>query len=166
MKRTNNTICIIALLLLLLFKGTLLAETYPLIKQSSDWSKAGEIARKDQGLLLVLFVSNNCGYCKKLKAEYLCPMLQKNKYHLILREVNIDNGGKIIDFDGIPIRSRIFTRRYDIFATPTLAFLDSRGNVLTSSIVGYDNPENYQTHLQKALSSSKITLKKNNSLSY
>ncbi|MCP5015984.1 MAG: hypothetical protein GY938_12045, partial [Ketobacter sp.] len=61
---------------------------------------------------------------------------------------------------GIPIRSRLFASRYDIFATPTLTFLDSRGKVLTAPIIGYDDPYSYQFRMQKALSNSRIVLEK------
>lgn len=159
MKRTRNTAYISALLFLLFFKGALPAGSNPLISQSNDWRETGEVTRTEQGLLLVLFVSDDCNYCKKLKTEYLCPMLQQ-KNNLVLREVNIDKGGKMTDFDGIPIRSRLFASRYDIFATPTLTFLDSRGKVLTAPIIGYDDPDSYQFRIQKALSNSRIVLEK------
>ena len=160
MKRTRSTVYIFVLLFLLFFKETLAAGLYPLISQSNDWRETGEVTRNEQGLLLVLFVSDNCNYCKKLKTEYLCPMLQKKNNHLVMREVNIDKGGKMTDFDGIPIRSRLFSSRYDIFATPTLTFLDSHGTVLTAPIVGYDNPYSYKFRLQKALANSRIVLEK------
>ncbi len=160
MKRTRNTAYISALLFLLFFKGALPAGSYPLISQSTDWRETGEVTRIEQGLLLVLFVSDDCNYCKRLKTEYLYPVLQQKNKPLVMREVNIDKGGKMTDFDGIPIRSRLFASRYDIFATPTLTFLDSRGKVLTAPIIGYDDLDSYQFRMQKALSNSRIVLEK------
>lgn len=45
-----------------------------------------------------------------------------------IRELDIDCGGKIRDFDGEKIRTRIFVKRYGIYATPTLMLVDFRAN--------------------------------------
>ena len=71
---------------------------------------------------MVVFSAEACGYCDRLKREVLEPLAHdpRESRHLLIREFDINAGGKITDFDGERIRSRQFKRRYGIFATPTL----------------------------------------------
>ena len=72
----------------------------------------------------------------------------------VVREVDINTGGKMTDFDGERTRSRQFKDRYQIFATPTLLILDTDGNLMASPIVGYNSKEQYQALLESHLNSS------------
>ena len=88
-----------------------------------------------------------------LKRCFLKPMFGNSAQHhsVVLREVDINTGGKMIDFDGEPIRSRQFKQRYRVFATPTLLILDPSGEPLSESIVGYDSKDQYQSRLERVL---------------
>ena len=65
-----------------------------------------------------------------------------------IRELDIKRGGKIRDFDGEKIRTKIFVDRYDVYATPTLVLVDHQGDPLGTPIVGFNNPEDYVTDLE------------------
>jgi thioredoxin-related protein len=125
-----------------------------------DWSLTAKIARESQVPILVLFTAVECGYCEKLKHEVLEPMfLDDHENRLaVVREVDINTGGKMTDFNGEPIRSRQFKDRYEVFATPTLMILDAKGSPLTSPIIGYNSVEQYQTLLESALEKSRMKL--------
>lgn len=72
----------------------------------------------------------DCGYCDRLKKEVLEPLVTRSELRSFarIRELDIDCGGKIRDFDGEKIRTRIFVKRYGIYATPTLLLVDFRAN--------------------------------------
>ncbi|MEJ2590631.1 MAG: hypothetical protein P8178_04365 [Candidatus Thiodiazotropha sp.] len=69
----------------------------------------------------------------------------------LIREFDINAGGKLTDFDGERIRSRQFKRRYGIFATPTLLILDPDGKLLSDPIVGYNSAGEYRQLLEQSL---------------
>ncbi|MEN8166517.1 MAG: thioredoxin fold domain-containing protein [Pseudomonadota bacterium] len=126
-----------------------------------DWSLTAKIARETQVPILVLFTAVECSYCEKLKHEVLEPLfLDDHENRLaVVREIDINSGGKMTDFDGDSIRSRRFKDRYKVFATPTLMILDNEGSPLTGPIIGYNSVEQYQTLLESALEKSRMELR-------
>lgn len=105
---------------------------------------------------MLVFTSGNCSYCERLKNELLEPLLQKGELDksVRLREFSIDRGGKVIDFDGDRIRSRVFVDRYKVFATPTVVLLDHNGNTLSSPIVGFNSADSYIKLLGQVIDSA------------
>jgi len=126
-----------------------------------DWSDVSQQARRQHSQIMVVFSAETCGYCDRLKREVLEPLAHdpRESRHLLIREFDINAGGKITDFDGERIRSRQFKRRYGIFATPTLLILDADGHPLTQPLVGYNSADAYRELLHASLVSSYAALK-------
>jgi thioredoxin-related protein len=144
---------LIALLLILL---SLAAAAADRSASAIDWSDVGQTAREHHSPILVLFSAESCSYCIRLKKEIITPLSEEESadHHLLIQEFDINAGGKVIDFDGDPIRSRKFKKRYGIFATPTLLILDSEGRLLTEPIVGYNSASEYKELLNASLVTS------------
>jgi thioredoxin-related protein len=137
---------------LLLFFGTVQAEP---ASSTNDWAGISHIARERHSPILVLFNADTCGYCQRLKHEVIEPLSRDSGQKLpLICEFDIHSNGKIIDFNGDPIRSRQFKRRYNIFAVPTLLILDPDGTPLTDPIVGYNSQEEYLELLRSSLVAS------------
>ncbi len=121
-----------------------------------DWSDVSQQARREHTPIMVVFSAETCGYCVRLKQEVIEPLTRdpQSNRHLLIREFDINAGGKITDFDGERIRSRQFKRRYGIFATPTLLILDANGHPLTDPLVGYNSADAYRELLRASLVSS------------
>lgn len=98
---------------------------------------------------MVLFSDEHCGYCERLKTEVLDPLVKRGELKNVatIRELDIGSGGKVGDFDGEKIRTRIFVSRYDVYATPTLMLVDHQGRLLGTPIVGFNNREDYAPYL-------------------
>jgi thioredoxin-related protein len=143
---------------LLLLSGPVLAAP-PLT--TADWEDVSQTAHQRHSPILVVFSAETCGYCERLKREIIDPLekQQAGEAPLLIREFDINAGGKLKDFNGEPIRSRQFKRRYHIFATPTLLIVDPDGNPLSDPIVGYNSAEEYQELLHASLVSSFEALK-------
>ena len=140
----------LATLLLLLFSVAAAAES-----PETDWSLVSDQARDRHQPILVVFSTETCGYCTRLKREVLDPIARDERSkQLLIREFDINAGGKITDFNGDRIRSRQFKKRYGIFATPTLLILDPGGNPLSEPLVGYNSPSEYRELLQNHLVTS------------
>ena len=135
---------------LLLISGVVLSDSSTDILPTDDWSAEVTEARKAGLPILILFSSEYCGYCDRLKSEVLERLAKSGeiKNFAWIRELDIKRGGKIRDFDGEKIRTKIFVDRYDVYATPTLVLVDHQGDPLGTPIVGFNNPEDYVTDLE------------------
>jgi len=130
------------------------------ISTSRDWSVEAAQAKGAGIPIMVIFSTDHCPYCVRLREEVLKPLIQNGalKGKVLIREFNIEEGGKITDFDGERIRSRIFVSRYKIYATPTVVLLDHHGKPLTEPIVGFNEADSYTNFLDEAISSAVMSL--------
>ena len=118
-----------------------------------------------QKRVIVLYVSAPfCRYCKKLEVEILNPLLRSGNYEkkILLRKFNIDSKKKIVGFYGILKKPKEFMNEYGVSITPTLLFLDHKGNQLSEAITGYTNDEFFWYYLDNAIKESNKQLLKNN----
>ncbi len=150
MKRT------LFLLFLLFFIGAAANAGQPV----TDWSREAAQARSADLPILVIFTADDCHYCEQLKRQVIEPGIHGGPLQgkALVREFDIHRGGKITDFDGDRIRSRIFVNRYQVFATPTVVILDGSGAPLTEPLVGFDDAESYRERLSQALDNALIAL--------
>ena len=134
---------------LLFVSGEVICGSTTNIIPTQDWSAESAEARKSATPIIILFSKAGCAYCERLKKEMLEPLAdRKHGSFARIRELDINRGGKITDFDGEKIRTKIFVSRYGIYATPTLMLVDYQGHSLGAPIVGYNNLENYLSYLE------------------
>lgn len=159
MNIVNRSIWFLIVLFYITVNNAAFAEPSTHIPTTSDWSEEAVLA-KNQGVpILVIFSSDNCSYCEQLMQQVINPMLNSGTLSQLahVREFNIGRGGKITDFDGDPVRSRVFVGRYGVFATPTVVLLDYNGNQLSPSIVGFDGVDQYPDHLAEAIQNAHLS---------
>ena len=140
-------------ILWLLGLTTSLAAGLDLNRTTRDWAALGSQAAAEGVPVAILVTAEDCGYCELLKRRLLEPMQRAGAFdgRLIGAELPRDAGGKVQDFDGEPVRTRLFLNRYGVFATPTLILVDPKGRPLAAPIVGFNGAENYRPLLEKAL---------------
>jgi len=116
---------------------------------------AREAGRAGQGCrpLLLEFAAESCEYCALLEEEILKPLLRNRDYdsRVLIRRVILDDGSELTGFDGKPLSSADLADDYDVFVTPTLVFVDSRGRELAERMVGVTTLEMYGGYLDRAL---------------
>jgi thioredoxin-related protein len=130
------------------------------LDSTDDWSRVGAIARSSGFPVVVVVTGEGCGHCARMRRDLFsdpnaCILLENQA---VTRELHRDTGGKVTDFDGERVRSRIFLSRYDVFATPTVLFLDPDGEPLAAPLVGYNDPEGYRQLLSERLDQSRLAL--------
>ncbi len=109
---------------------------------------------QEQELPIVVFVSQHgCEFCAALRKQVLFPMIRSRSFEgkAILRELSLDAGFVVVDFDGRSIAGADFARRYTAVITPTLLFLDSDGAEIATKMVGIGNLEFYGFYLEESL---------------
>ncbi|MCK4744014.1 MAG: thioredoxin family protein [Sulfuriflexus sp.] len=118
-------------------------------------------AQSQQLPILVMFSASYCGYCSTLKEEFLKPMLLSGDYtdKVIIRVLEIDDLDDIRDFDGTKIDPESFAERYNIYLTPTLAFIDPNGKELAPPLVGMTTIDFYGGYLDEAITNSLVQLR-------
>ncbi|MET0026736.1 MAG: thioredoxin fold domain-containing protein [Candidatus Thiodiazotropha sp.] len=121
-----------------------------------DWADVAEAAKQGHVPILAVFESEDCGYCERLRKDILAPLPDTCSLQPpLIKEFDIDSGGKLTDFNGDSIRSRQFKERYNIYAVPTLVFLAPDGTPLTDPIVGYNlKQDEYRDLLRASLMDS------------
>ncbi len=149
-----------ATLVVILGGISIAAEPLQDIYTTDDFATEASLARQAGVPLMVVFSTDDCPYCVRLKNQVLRPLVQNGKLSkkVLLREFNIDIGGKVTDFDGERVRSRVFVSRYDIYATPTVVLVDYDGEPLATPIVGYNEPDAYTEQLNETIDSATMTL--------
>lgn len=130
------------------------------ISTTGDWSMEALQAKSAGIPIMVIFSTDHCPYCVRLREEVLKPLIKNGalKGKVLMREFNIEDGGKITDFNGERIRARIFVSRYQIYATPTVVLVDHQGKPLTEPIVGFNEANSYTNFLDEAISSAVMSL--------
>ena len=121
----------------------------------------GQTAEQGQLPIVVLFSASYCGFCTIVKDEFLRPMLISGEYtdKAMIRVIEIDTDGDLMDLNGQPISAEDFADRHNISLTPTLAFFDAQGNELAPRMVGVTTVDFYGGYLDQAIDDSLLRLK-------
>ena len=136
-----------------------LAGQYSLAAHGDDIPVVDDLAlvgqsSQQQGIPTVVFVSREaCPYCRTLRDEILLPMQRAEKFQdrAILVEVSLDRTEPLTGFDRQPMTAQAFGDFYQAQITPTLLFLDPRGQEISRRIVGISNLELYGFYLQQSI---------------
>ena len=103
--------------------------------------------------VLVFFSAKSCQYCESMRELFLGPMFASGDYSnkVIMREVQVDSGRELRDFEGKRISHRDFALRYRVGLTPQIWFLDPAGKELIPALVGLGTPELFGSYLDAAI---------------
>lgn len=127
----------------------------------SDLQADAAYAKSHQLPILVMFSASYCGYCSTLKEEFLKPMLLSGEYKdkVIVRVLEIDAIDDIRDINGTKIDPETFAERYNVYLTPTLAFIDPQGKELVQQLIGMTTIDFYGGYLDDAIDNSLVQLR-------
>jgi len=112
---------------------------------------ASDAAAKRPILLLVSL--EHCPFCMQIKRDILGPMIKSGDYkdQLTFRELHIDRGSSVVDFQGNRVASAEFAHRLGVTLTPTLLFLGTEGEELAERLVGISTPEMFFFYVDEAI---------------
>jgi len=113
-----------------------------LISVKPNFKKHATESKQMKAPIMVMFSSIFCDYCKFIKEEFLEPMLKSGDYagKVVITVVEDDIADEIIDFSGLVLDSGKFSDRYNINFTPTIIFMNYKGEEIGSRIIGLGNP--------------------------
>lgn len=127
-------------------------DRYELV-EAHDFSRDAVLSRHNKMPILLLVSQTHCPFCVQIKKEILGPMVNSGEYlkRLLIREIFIDLGGTVRDFNGKVLANSDFALGYKVYLTPTLLFLDADGNELVERIVGIQTPELFFFYVDRAV---------------
>ena len=108
------------------------------IQTVTDLASLGETAQARKLPILIMFSQAECPYCTIMEENYLKPILRSGQYQdkVIIRQVRIDNLKTFTDFNGRRVEADHLTSRYHAWVTPTLIFLNGKGEEIAPKLVG------------------------------
>lgn len=123
------------------------------VPRIEDFRQAGERARREGRLLVVLVSQHHCPYCEKIKAEIIRPMIRARDFadSILLGEIFIDEGERLVDFQGKRVPAADFAHGYGVFVTPTLLFLGPDGREAAKQMVGINTVEMYFYYVSESI---------------
>jgi thioredoxin-related protein len=128
---------------------------------AQDLRDAGQRAEQSCAPVLLEFAAEYCDYCELLEREILDPTLLNKTYdqRVVMRKLLIDDGSTLRDFDHLPTDAARLADRYKVWLTPTVLFVDSRGEETAERLVGVSSLDFYGGYLDAALDQSRQRLR-------
>lgn len=129
------------------------------ILRAHDFHRLAEKARREQRLIMLLVSQVDCPYCHLIKEEVIRPMILGGdfKNEILIREIFMDEGERLIDFHGQETPAADFAHDYGVFVTPTLLFLGADGQELAKKMTGVNTIEMYYYYVDQSI---RLALKK------
>lgn len=117
--------------------------------EENDFQQLSKYMEKN-GLGLLLFLhAEFCPYCAQMENEILAPMVKSGEYddRIIIRKLQIDEARDVINFKGETVEPSDISDVYGAKLTPTLLFLDYKGEEKAKQMVGINTVELFGAYL-------------------
>ena len=123
------------------------------VQALTNLQRDASLARQQRIPILIAFFASWCEWCERVEQEFLRPMLLSGEYRdkVIIRKLEIDSYGHFAGLDGRALRPEQLADRYNADLTPTLVFIDHRGNELAERMIGLTTPSMYGGYLDEAI---------------
>lgn len=126
------------------------------IQEVHDYEMLLEQAKQYNKVILLEMSASYCGYCKQLEEEILKPMLISGDYKdVLIRQLKIDSYYSINMPGKQSITASEFARNKRIIVTPTLLFLNYRGEEVAKRIIGINSVDYFGAYVDDALQRAK-----------
>ena len=132
---------------------TVSAEEEPLVPVIKNLQEFAKAAKKRNVPILILFSMDYCEYCEIVRDDYLQPR-HSFENNILIGEVLNESYNYIHDFDGDLVSAEDIGDRYSADFSPTLVFVDSKGNRLIKHLTGFNGHDFYDHRLDAAIQRS------------
>ena len=105
------------------------------------------------GAVLLVFVSDRCGYCEIVLNEFLIPMSRNTDYsqRIIMRRIVTNSDRPLRDFRGELLTHRRFAKGVGVRMTPVVQMFDLKGLLLGKPLVGLSTIDYYGHFLDQTI---------------
>ncbi|QYZ67914.1 MAG: thioredoxin fold domain-containing protein [Gammaproteobacteria bacterium (ex Lamellibrachia satsuma)] len=128
---------------------------------TTDLQKDGRLSIQRKLPILLMVSQDHCPFCDLMKQEILHPMLLSGEYEekVIMREILIDLGQDVTNFEGKREDAAHFAHGYDVHLSPTLLFLNGEGSEVRKRMIGINTVELFSFYLDAAIDEALAELK-------
>jgi len=125
-----------------------------------DFRADSERAARNGTPIVVMYTSAGCPYCRIVR-RYVEPLASDPDWRdrLIVRIVETDSYGKVVDFDGKPIPQMKFADARGVAFTPVLQFLGPDGRELAPDLQGIVSEDFYAIFLEQRIEEAERALR-------
>lgn len=118
---------------------------------------AGREAMQKGEPLVLLMTLPGCPYCELVRRSYLLPMRAEG---LPAWQLDVtDSRTPVLDFDGKASTGAELARQWQARFTPTVLFVNARGQEIAQRLVGVAVPDFYGAYLEAELATARARLK-------
>lgn len=123
------------------------------VPDAEDLAKDARLARSFQGVVMIVFVSESCPYCKVVLDEFMIPTSRNREYDtkLVMRQVEVGGGRMLRDFKGRRMSQGDFADRHNIGMVPTVVVFSPDGKRLGPPLVGLSTVDYYGYYFNEAI---------------
>jgi thioredoxin-related protein len=121
-----------------------------------DLRNDGEKARVANKPILLFFNLSGCHFCRFSLRTAVVPMFRDQKFRdaMEFRQITIDDGKNLIDFDGKKISTHQFAEKRKATFTPTVMMVNGDGKQIGESIVGIASIDFYSGYVEELAKSA------------
>lgn len=141
-------------IVLLLLSSGVIADTK--IQTVKDLKLLKEQLELNNLPVLLLFTAQDCDYCEAIRKNHLLPMVESGDYasKMLFRQLYIEDFSYLRNEKGELISGDTVALKYDVEVTPTILFVDSKGQELSERIVGINNLDYFDKLLSTSISNA------------
>ena len=125
-----------------------------------DLASVAVEAQKEAVPIVLVFTAPYCTFCEILKEEIIHPGLIGGHYSGRARLAELDLGSflDVTDFNNERVTPDALASRYGVDITPTLLFLNDRGEEIADRMVGIGNHEFASAYLDRGIEQARSAL--------
>lgn len=145
------------LLLGVLLLGTVLAKDYPYPRLNDLAADLKHASAHNKAVVLV-FVAKDCAFCTALEEQILGPMRASGEYgpQAVVRMVEYDRPTVPVQApEGQSLIYQDLIERFHIAVTPTVVFLDAKGEEAGEALIGFNGPDFYWAFLDQRIAAAR-----------
>ena len=125
-----------------------------------DLAADGRLARESGRVIVVLYGTADCPYCRKVRKGFLEPMQASPEAakQIVLREIAVDSGRHAVDFAGRPTTHALLGKDRKARIVPYVVFLGPQGEPLAEPLIGISSTDLYGGLLERRIETARAKL--------
>jgi thioredoxin-related protein len=135
--------------------ATAVAESPPLAR---DLAADGRDARASGSVIVVLFSTPGCPYCRQVREGYLRPLAADLAQRVLVREIEVGSARALVDFSGHDATHGELAQARRVRLVPYVVFLGPDGASLADPLIGITSLDFYGALLERRLETAREKL--------
>lgn len=123
-----------------------------------DLAADGRDARATGSVIVVLFSTPDCPYCRQVRDGYLRPLAADAAQRVLVREIEVEGAQPVVDFAGREATHAELARTRRARLVPYVVFLGPDGASLADPLIGINSPDFYGGLLERRLEAARAKL--------